>query len=179
MPFENVQALLGKKPIFGICLGHQIMGLALGGKTYKLKFGHHGGNQPVLNIERNKVEITAQNHGFAVDPDSLPNDIRVTHLNLNVPVKDFPNAVSLSMLMFHIGLITGPPLAGFLLASHGPAMVYAINAVSFVAVIMGLLLMHTSGKQEKTDTKNQTRSACRHCWRVYASSGARRLSCKR
>src|SRR5881394_2169535 len=68
-----------------------------------------------------------------------------------VPVKDFPNAVSLSMLMFHIGLITGPPLAGFLLASHGPAMVYAINAVSFVAVIVGLLLMHTSGKQEKTE----------------------------
>ncbi len=63
--------LLGKKPIFGICLGHQIMGLALGGKTYKLKFGHHGGNHPVLNIERNQVEITAQNHGFAVDPESL------------------------------------------------------------------------------------------------------------
>jgi MFS family permease len=70
-----------------------------------------------------------------------------------VPVKDFPNAVSLSMLMFHIGLITGPPLAGFLLASHGPAMVYAINAVSFVAVIVGLLLMHTSGKHEKTDAE--------------------------
>src|SRR6185369_8265763 len=72
-----------------------------------------------------------------------------------VPVKDFPNAVSLSMLMFHIGLITGPPLAGFLLASHGPAMVYAINAVSFVAVIIGLLLMHTSGKAEKTEEPNQ------------------------
>jgi MFS family permease len=71
-----------------------------------------------------------------------------------VPVKDFPNAVSLSMLMFHIGLITGPPLAGFLLASHGPAMVYAINAVSFVAVIVGLLLMHTSGKQEKTEAES-------------------------
>src|SRR6185436_9850275 len=71
-----------------------------------------------------------------------------------VPVKDFPNAVSLSMLMFHIGLITGPPLAGFLLASHGPAMVYAINAVSFVAVIVGLLLMHTSGKQEKSEAES-------------------------
>jgi MFS family permease len=70
-----------------------------------------------------------------------------------VPVKDFPNAVSLSMLMFHIGLITGPPLAGFLLASHGPAMVYAINAVSFVGVIIGLLMMHTSGQQEKTDAE--------------------------
>ena len=80
---RNIQALLGKKPIFGICLGHQIMGLAFGGKTFKLKFGHHGGNQPVLNTDLNKVEITAQNHGFAVDPTSLPNDIRITHLNLN------------------------------------------------------------------------------------------------
>jgi carbamoyl-phosphate synthase small subunit len=81
---RNVKSLLGKKPIFGICLGHQILGLALGGKTFKLKFGHHGGNQPVLDIQRNKVEITAQNHGFAVDPDSLNlNDIDITHVNLN------------------------------------------------------------------------------------------------
>ena len=80
---RNVRQLLGKKPIFGICLGHQIMGLAFGGKTFKLKFGHHGGNQPVLNTDTNKVEITAQNHGFAVDPKSLPDEIRVTHLNLN------------------------------------------------------------------------------------------------
>src|SRR5215831_12028351 len=72
-----------------------------------------------------------------------------------VPVKDFPNAVSLSMLMFHIGLITGPPLAGFLLASHGPALVYAINAISFLAVIGGLLLMHTTGKPEKTEEPNE------------------------
>ena len=71
-----------------------------------------------------------------------------------VPAKDFPNAVSLSMLMFHIGLISGPPLAGFLLASHGPALVYAINAASFVAVIVGLALMHTSGKPEKTENES-------------------------
>jgi len=71
-----------------------------------------------------------------------------------VPAKDFPNAVSLSMLMFHIGLISGPPLAGFLLASHGPALVYAINAASFVAVIVGLALMHTSGKPEKSENES-------------------------
>ncbi len=80
---ENVQKLIGKKPIFGICLGHQIMGLALGGKTFKLKFGHHGGNQPVLDLTTRKVEITAQNHGFAVEADSLGSAAEVTHLNLN------------------------------------------------------------------------------------------------
>jgi len=80
---ENVESLIGKKPIFGICLGHQIMGLALGGKTYKLKFGHHGGNQPVMDLTTRKVEITAQNHGFAVDADSLKGAVEVTHLNLN------------------------------------------------------------------------------------------------
>jgi carbamoyl-phosphate synthase small subunit len=81
---NNVRALLGRKPVFGICLGHQIMGLAFGGRTYKLKFGHHGGNHPVFNVERKQVEITAQNHGFAVDPESLNlNDINITHINLN------------------------------------------------------------------------------------------------
>ncbi len=78
-----VQGLVGKKPIFGICLGHQILGLALGGKTYKLKFGHHGGNQPVMDLTTKKVEITTQNHGFAVDADSLKGSAVVTHLNLN------------------------------------------------------------------------------------------------
>jgi carbamoyl-phosphate synthase small subunit len=80
---ENVRKLIGKKPVFGICLGHQIMGLALGGKTYKLKFGHHGGNQPVMDLTTRKVEITSQNHGFAVDADSLKGAAEVTHLNLN------------------------------------------------------------------------------------------------
>ena len=80
---ETVQKLQGKKPIFGICLGHQIFGLALGGKTYKLKFGHHGGNHPIMNHATGKVEITAQNHNFNVDPDSLPDDVERTHTNLN------------------------------------------------------------------------------------------------
>jgi carbamoyl-phosphate synthase small subunit len=89
-----VRDLIGKRPIFGICLGHQIIGLALGGRTYKLKFGHHGGNQPVKDLATGKVEITAQNHGFALDMQSFrdasreamhgePEDVVLTHVNLN------------------------------------------------------------------------------------------------
>ena len=80
----QVRKLIGRKPIFGICLGQQILGLALGGKTYKLKFGHRGANHPVLNQVTNRVEITSHNHGFAVDPDSLNlNEVELTHVNLN------------------------------------------------------------------------------------------------
>ncbi len=81
---DTVRRLLGRVPIFGICLGHQIMGLAMDGKTYKLKFGHRGANQPVKNLMTGRVEITAQNHGFAVDADSLhPRRVATTHFNLN------------------------------------------------------------------------------------------------
>lgn len=81
---EQVRKLIGKKPIFGICLGQQILGLALGGKTYKLKFGHRGANHPVLNKITQRVEITSHNHGFTVDPDSLDaNNVEITHINLN------------------------------------------------------------------------------------------------
>jgi len=93
---ETVKQLLGRKPIFGICLGHQILALALGASTFKLKFGHRGCNHPVKNLNTDKVEITSQNHGFAVDLDSLPDNIIPTHVNLNdntsegIRCKDIP-----------------------------------------------------------------------------------------
>ena len=80
---ENIRALLGQRPIFGICLGHQLLALAMGGRTYKLKFGHRGGNQPVRDLQTGRIEITSQNHGFAVDVDSLGPEVEATHLNLN------------------------------------------------------------------------------------------------
>jgi len=80
---ENIRQLVHEIPVFGICLGHQMLAYGFGGKTFKLKFGHRGGNQPVQDLRTGKVTITSQNHGFAVDPDSLPADVEVTHINLN------------------------------------------------------------------------------------------------
>lgn len=80
---EELKQLIGKTPIFGICLGNQLLAHAFGGTTFKLKFGHRGGNQPVKDLRSGKISITSQNHGFAVDPDSLPDDVEVTHVNLN------------------------------------------------------------------------------------------------
>src|SRR6266699_1202391 len=81
---DNIRRLMGRQPIFGICLGHQLTGIALGGKTFKLKFGHHGSNHPVKQLGTGKIEITAHNHNFSVDPDSLPqSEIELTHMDLN------------------------------------------------------------------------------------------------
>lgn len=80
---ETIRGVLGKTPVFGICLGHQLLSLACGAKTFKLKFGHRGANQPVMNLDSKRVEITSQNHGFAVDEESLPDELEVTHRNLN------------------------------------------------------------------------------------------------
>jgi carbamoyl-phosphate synthase small subunit len=80
---EELRQLIGKKPIFGICLGNQLLAHAFGGTTFKLKFGHRGGNQPVKDLRSGRISITSQNHGFAVDPDSLPPEVEVTHINLN------------------------------------------------------------------------------------------------
>jgi len=80
---KTVQEIIGKVPVFGICMGHQLIGQALGGKTFKMKFGHHGGNHPVCDLRSGRVDISAQNHNYAVDPESLPEGVKVTHINLN------------------------------------------------------------------------------------------------
>lgn len=113
---DTVRELLGKLPIFGICLGHQILGQALGGKTAKLKFGHHGVNQPVKNLRTGRVEITSQNHGFVVLKDTLPADTLATHINLNDSTLEglsFPGLMAFSV-QYHPEAAPGPKDSGYL-----------------------------------------------------------------
>lgn len=114
---ETVRKLIGKLPIFGICLGHQILGLALGGKTYKLKFGHHGGNHPVQDLKTTKVAITVQNHNFCVDINSLDKrNIEITHINLNDKTVEGlrHKKVPLFSVQYHPEAAPGPHDAGYL-----------------------------------------------------------------
>ena len=113
---ETVRGLLGHKPIFGICLGHQILGLALGGNTYKLSFGHHGANHPVLDLGTGRVEITSQNHGFAVDSKSLEGKALLSHLNLNDKTVEGLRGRSLPFfsVQYHPEASPGPHDAGYL-----------------------------------------------------------------
>ena len=121
---ETIRKLIGRKPIFGICLGHQLLGLAFGGKTFKLKFGHRGTNKPVKRFENGQVEITSQNHGFCVDIDSLPNTVEITHINLNdqtlegIQHKEYP----IFSVQYHPEASPGPHDASYLFSKFTDLM---------------------------------------------------------